>query len=34
MGEEAVQDQGIPLGVELIGEDQEIRDGSAEKGSR
>ena len=29
---EAIQGQGIPLGVELIGEDQEIRDGSAEKG--
>ena len=28
----AIQDQGIPLGVELIGEDQEIRDGSAKKG--
>ena len=29
---EAIRDQGIALGVELIGEDQEIRDGSVEKG--
>lgn len=29
---DAIQNQGISLGVELIGEDQEIRDGSAEKG--